>query len=73
MVIINNIIQKNQKMSKTLKKTREESLVTLFGPSGNEVPTESLTYIRKNPKRFINKITEIYGLESVVKWVGESV
>ena len=60
-------------MSKTLKKTREESLVTLFGPSGNEVPTESLTYIRKNTKRFINKITEIYGLESVVKWVGESV
>jgi len=60
-------------MSNTLKKTREESLVTLFGPSGNEVPTESLTYIRKNPKRFINKITEIYGLESVVKWVGESV
>ena len=60
-------------MSKTLKKTREESLVSLFGPSGNEVPTESLTYIRKNPKRFINKITEIYGLESVVKWVGESV
>ena len=60
-------------MSNSLKKTREESLVTLFGPSGNEVPTESLTYIRKNPKRFINKITEIYGLESVVKWVGESV
>ena len=60
-------------MSKNLKKTREESLVTLFGPSGNEVPTESLTYIRKNPKRFINKITEMYGLESVVKWVGESV
>ena len=60
-------------MSKNLKKTREESLVTLFGPSGNEVPTESLTYIRKNPKRFINKITEIDGLESVVKWVGESV
>ena len=60
-------------MSKNLKKTREESLVTLFGPSGNGVPTESLTYIRKNPKRFVKKITEIYGLESVVKWVGESV
>ena len=51
-------------MSKTLKKTREESLVTLFGPSGNEVPTESLTYIRKNPKRFVKKLTEIYGLNS---------
>ena len=60
-------------MSKTLKKTREEYLVRLFGPSGTEVTTESITYIRKNPKRFINKITEIYGLESVVKWVGESV
>ena len=60
-------------MSKNLKKTREESLVSLFGPSGNEVPTESLTYIRKNPKRFVKKLTEIYGLDSVVKWVGESV
>lgn len=60
-------------MSNLNKKNREESLVTLFGPSGNEVPTESLTYIRKNPKRFVKKITEIYGLESVVKWVGQSV
>ncbi len=60
-------------MSNSTRKNREESLVTLFGPSGNGVPTESLTYIRKNPKRFVKKITEIYGLESVVKWVGESV
>ena len=60
-------------MSKTLKKTREESLVSLFGPSGTEVPTESLTYIRKNPKRFVKKLTEIYGLNSVVKWVEKSV
>ena len=54
-------------------KNREESLKTLFGPSKVEVPHESLTYIRKNPKRFVKKITEIYGLKSVVKWVGESV
>ncbi len=60
-------------MSNSTKKTREESLVSLFGPSGTEVPTESLTYIRKNPKRFVKKLTEIYGLNSVVKWVGESV
>jgi len=62
-------------MSKNVKNTlnREESLLSLFGPTSNEVPTESLTYIRKNPKRFVKKITEIYGLESVVKWVGESV
>ena len=62
-------------MSKNVKNisNREESLLSLFGPTSNEVPTESLTYIRKNPKRFVKKITEIYGLESVVKWVGESV
>ena len=60
-------------MSNSTRKNREESLITLFGPAGNGVPTESLTYIRKNPKRFVKKITEIYGLESVVKWVGESV
>ena len=52
---------------------REEALLTRFGPSSEGVPTESLTYIRKNPKRFVKKITEIYGLESVVKWVGQSV
>ncbi|NIQ14794.1 MAG: hypothetical protein GTO02_10465 [Candidatus Dadabacteria bacterium] len=57
-------------MSKTIK-NREESLRTLFGPTKTDVPTESLTYIRKNPKRFVQKITEIYGLNSVVKWVGE--
>jgi len=32
---------------------------------------ESHPDIRKNPKRFVQKITEIYGLNSVVKWVGE--
>jgi hypothetical protein len=47
------------------------SKTSLFGPSKTNVPTESLTYIRKNPKRFVQKITEIYGLNSVVKWVGE--
>ncbi len=52
---------------------REEELLTLFGPSCEGVPTESLTYIRKNPKRFIKKITEIYGVNSVVKWLGEAV
>ena len=57
-------------MSKTVK-NREEALASLFGPSKTNVPTESLTYIRKNPKRFVQKITEIYGLNSVVKWVGE--
>ena len=58
---------------KTTAHNREEELLTLFGPSCEEVPTESLTYIRKNPKRFVKKITEIYGLNSVVKWLGESV
>jgi len=60
-------------MSRNTPKNREEELLTLFGPSKTEVPTESLTYIRKNPKRFVKKITEIYGLNSVVKWLGESV
>ena len=52
-------------------KNREEELLYLFGPSKTNVPTESLSYIRKNPKRFVQKVTEIYGLNSVVKWVGE--
>ena len=34
-------------MSKTVK-NREEALASLFGPSKTNVPTESLTYIRKN-------------------------
>ena len=54
-------------MSGKNTKNREEALSSLFGPSKSGVPTESLTYIRKNPKRFVQKITEIYGLNSVVK------
>lgn len=60
-------------MSRNTAKNREEELLTLFGPSKTEVPAESLTYIRKNPRRFMKKITEIYGLNSVVKWVGDAV
>lgn len=56
-------------MAKTVK-NREEALLSLFGPSKIDVPTESLTYIRKNPKRFVQKIVEIYGTHSVVNWVG---
>ena len=48
---------------------REQQLRALFGPSKSDIPTESLTYIRKNPKRFIKKISDIYGKDSVIKWV----
>jgi len=34
-----------KKMSRNTPKNREEELLTLFGPSKTEVPTESLTYI----------------------------
>jgi hypothetical protein len=60
-----------KKVSVKAVKNREEELLSLFGPSKTNVPTESLSYIRKNPKRFVQKITQIYGLNSVVKWVGE--
>lgn len=53
---------------KSAKPNREEQLKSLFGPSNDGIPTESLTYIRKNPKRFVKKITDIYGKDSVVKW-----
>ena len=62
-------------MEKTTDKKvrREDKILSLFGPSKKNVPLESVVYIRKNPKRFIKKITEIYGVESVVTWVGESI
>ena len=58
--------------NQSTKTTREQELMSLFGPTSSNVPTQSLTYIRKNPKRFVQKIQEIYGLNSVVKWVGEN-
>ena len=58
-------------MAQSVKSTREQELKSLFGPASTNVPTQSLTYIRKNPKRFVQKIQEIYGLSSVVKWLGE--
>ena len=58
-------------MAQSVKSTREQELKSLFGPASTNVPTQSSTYIRKNPKRFVQKIQEIYGLNSVVKWLGE--
>ena len=62
----------NSRTRRTDSLNREQQLRSLFGPHKGEVPSETVNYIRKNPKRFVQKITEIYGLSSVVKWVGES-
>jgi len=57
------------KVLKKRKKTREESIMELFGPDGKNISAESLTYVRKNPKRFVKKISKIYGLDRVNEWL----
>lgn len=54
---------------KKRKKTREQLIMELFGPDGTNIPMESLTYVRKNPKRFVKKISKIYGTEKVNDWL----
>lgn len=54
---------------KKRKKTREQLIMELFGPDGNNIPMESLTYVRKNPKRFVKKISKIYGTEKMNDWL----
>lgn len=61
-----------EKVVKSKKQTREQQLTSLFGPAKNGVPAESVTYIRKNPKRTVKKLASIYGLESIVKWLGSN-
>jgi|TARA_R110001592_G_C13041411_1_gene739305 hypothetical protein len=56
---------------KNPKVTREQQLKRLFGPASKNVPADSLVYIRKNPKRFVQTITEIYGMGSVLKWMSD--
>jgi len=54
---------------KKRKKTREQLIMELFGPDGTNIPMESLTYVRKNPKRFVKKISKIYGTEKMNDWL----
>jgi len=57
------------KVLKKRKKTREELIMELFGPDGKNISAESITYVRKNPKRFVKKISKIYGLDRVNEWL----
>ena len=54
---------------KSRKKTREQLIMELFGPDGTNIPMESLTYVRKNPKRFVKKISKIYGVDKLKEWL----
>lgn len=59
------------KSVKQRKKTREQLIMELFGPDGGNIPMESLTYVRKNPKRFVKKISKIYGVDKVNEWLNK--
>lgn len=49
---------------------RESQLSKSFGAYSDDVPPQVISYLRKNPRRFLQKFVEIYGMEKVLEYIG---
>jgi hypothetical protein len=49
---------------------REKEIMDAFGPYGNDIPPQVISYLRKNPKRFLQRMVNIYGMDRVLDYIG---
>jgi hypothetical protein len=49
---------------------RESDIMSAFGPYANDVPPNVVSYLRKNPRRFLQKMVEVYGMDKVLDFIG---
>lgn len=48
---------------------REEGIMDIFGPYKNDVPPNVIQYMRKNPSLVIKRLTSVYGLSNMLKYM----
>jgi nucleoid DNA-binding protein len=51
---------------------REKELQGVFGKYSSEVPDDVLRYMRKNPKRVIDRLINLYGEDKFIQYVEDS-
>lgn len=49
---------------------REREIMNVFGPYRDDVPTNVISYLRKNPRNFLRRLTAVYGMEKMLEYIG---
>lgn len=49
---------------------RERDIMGAFGPYANDVPPNVVSYLRKNPRRFIQRLVDVYGANKFLEFAG---
>jgi hypothetical protein len=50
--------------------SRESQLMDIFGPYKNDVPPNVIQYMRKNPALLIKRLKNVYGEETMLRYMG---
>jgi hypothetical protein len=49
---------------------REREIMDAFGPYRDDIPANIISYLRKNPRRFLQKLTDAYGMDKMLDFIG---
>ena len=49
---------------------RERDIMNAFGSYSNDVPPNVISYLRKNPRVFLRRVVDIYGMDKVLDFIG---
>jgi hypothetical protein len=49
---------------------REEDIMNAFGPYREDIPPNVISYLRKNPRRFIQRLVAAYGMDKMLDFIG---
>jgi hypothetical protein len=49
---------------------REDELMKAFGPYSKDIPPHVISYLRKNPRIFLKRIVDVYGMDRVLDFIG---
>lgn len=52
---------------------REEQIMKAFGPYKDDVPANVISYLRKNPRTFLKRLTNHYGMDKMLDFIGYEV
>jgi hypothetical protein len=48
---------------------REEDISKIFGKYKGHIPDDVLRYMRKNPKRIVKALVDVYGTEQIMEYI----
>ena len=49
---------------------REREIMDAFGPYRDDIPANIISYLRKNPRRFLQTLTDAYGMDKMLDFIG---